>query len=63
MSMQIASAAEEQNSVAEEINRNIVGISDVSELSANGSEQTAMASEELARLGADLHRLASEFKA
>lgn len=63
MSLQIASAAEEQNSVAEEINRNIVAISDVSELSASGSEQTATASEELARLGADLHHLANEFKA
>jgi methyl-accepting chemotaxis protein len=63
MNMQIASAAEEQSAVAEEINRNIVNIGSVADETATGSEHTATASAELARLGTDLQRAAGKFKA
>lgn len=59
---QIASAAEEQSAVAEEINRNITIIHDVADRSAAGAGETATAGDELARLARDLHRLVGEFK-
>ena len=62
MNAQIATATEEQGAVAEEINRNIVSINDLSAESANGAEQTATASNEQARLAADLQKMASRFK-
>lgn len=62
MNMQIASAAEEQSSTAEEINRNIVNISEVAQETAGGSQQTASASDELARLASDLQSQVAKFK-
>jgi methyl-accepting chemotaxis protein len=62
MNMQIASAAEEQSSTAEEINRNIVNISEVAQETAAGSQQTASASDELARLASDLQGHVVKFK-
>jgi methyl-accepting chemotaxis protein len=62
MNMQIASAAEEQSATAEEINRNIVNISEVAQETAGGSQQTASASDELARLASDLQSQVSKFK-
>ncbi|MCU7931765.1 MAG: methyl-accepting chemotaxis protein [Candidatus Thiodiazotropha sp. (ex Codakia rugifera)] len=61
MNAQIATAAEEQGTVAEEINRNIVSISDLSSESAEGAEQTAQASTEQAQLAGRLERIASKF--
>lgn len=62
MNMQIASAAEEQSATAEEINRNIVNISEVAQETAGGSQQTASASDELARLASDLQSQVVKFK-
>ncbi len=62
MNTQIASAAEEQSAVAEEINRNVVNISHGSGQSARGTEQAALASGELARLATDMHQLVAQFK-
>jgi methyl-accepting chemotaxis protein len=62
MNMQIASAAEEQSATAEEINRNIVNISEVAQETAGGSQQTASASDELARLASDLQGQVAKFK-
>ena len=61
MNTQIASAAEEQSSVAEEINRNVVKISEISENATNNSSQTQEASEELSRLSVDLQGMVSQF--
>jgi len=44
MCEQIAGAAEQQGSVNEEINRNIVEISDMSSQTASGSIQSSVAS-------------------
>ncbi len=62
MNTQIASAAEEQSAVAEEINRSVVNICHGSVQSTQGTEQAALASGELARLATDLHHLVAQFK-
>lgn len=59
---QIATAAEEQSAVAEDINRNIVEISDVAIQVSAGAEQTAMTSLELARLAEHQQQLVGRFK-
>jgi methyl-accepting chemotaxis protein len=62
MNTQIASAAEEQSSVAEEMNRNIVAIRDVAEQTARGAHQTSRATDELSRLSSELQALVGQFK-
>jgi len=62
MNMQIATAAEEQGAVAEEINRNVVSISGIAEQTTEGAKQTDQASGDLARLAVDLQTLVSQFK-
>jgi methyl-accepting chemotaxis protein len=62
MNTQIASAAEEQSTVTEEINRSIVSINGVAEQSAIGAQQTAAASDDLAKLAEQLKGLVDRFK-
>ncbi|KMN19080.1 chemotaxis protein [Pseudomonas weihenstephanensis] len=62
MNQQIAAAAEQQSSVAEEINRSVLNVRDVSEQTAAASEETAASSVELARLGTHLQTLVGRFK-
>ena len=62
MNFQIASASEEQSVVAEEINKNVVNISEVADKNASASEQLATSSNDLARLTEDLRGLVSQFK-
>ncbi|WP_370737512.1 methyl-accepting chemotaxis protein [Pseudomonas veronii] len=62
MNRQIAAAAVQQSSVAEEISRSILSVRDVSEQTASASEETAASSIELARLGVQLQQLVSHFK-
>ncbi|MEW6764545.1 MAG: methyl-accepting chemotaxis protein [Pseudomonadota bacterium] len=62
MNLSIASAAEEQSAVAEEVSRNVVTISQEVDHMAENSRQVTQASEELARLGARLQSLVSQFK-
>lgn len=63
MNTQIASAAEEQGVVAEEINRSVVTINQVGDESAQGAEQIARASENLANLASELQQMVAQFKA
>ncbi|MAL99094.1 MAG: hypothetical protein CL583_11690 [Alteromonadaceae bacterium] len=62
MTTQIASAAEQQGMVAEEISSNLSAIDAVSQESARGSEQTTQASQELATLADQLQTLIGRFK-
>ncbi len=62
MNTQIASAAEEQSAVSEEINKNVTSISQISEETASGAEQTTSSANELARLASDLQNLVRQFK-
>jgi methyl-accepting chemotaxis protein len=62
MNPQIAAAAEQQSAVAEEINRSVLKVRDVSEQTAAASEETAAASVQLTRLSLDLQTLVGKFK-
>ena len=61
MNTQIASAAEEQSTVTEEINRNIVNINEVAEQTSEGAAQAKQASDDLAKLSEQLKQLVSQF--
>lgn len=62
MNTQIATAAEEQSSVADEINRNITSINDLGKETAAGANETSSSCEELAQLAASLQNLIDRFK-
>lgn len=62
MNSQIATAAEQQSAVAEEINRSVLNVRDVSEQTSSASEETATSSAELARLGIYLQTLVGRFR-
>lgn len=61
LNFQIASAAEEQSAVTEEINRNIHQIATIGEQSATGAGKTKSASEELSQLAVSLQQKISKF--
>jgi methyl-accepting chemotaxis protein len=62
MNMQIAAAAEEQTMVADEINKNIVNISQVTQLTVTTVNQVGKYSEELLKSAQDLKARISYFK-
>ena len=62
MNAQIASAAEEQSAVAEEVNRNIARIHDSTLETSAGSEQVASSSRDLAVLAGQLRSRVSVFQ-
>ncbi|WP_370694847.1 methyl-accepting chemotaxis protein [Pseudomonas sp. FP597] len=62
MNQQIATAAEQQSSVAEGIDRSISSIRVIAEQSAVASEKTSVSSADLAQLGAELQALVSQFR-
>ncbi|WP_126456527.1 methyl-accepting chemotaxis protein [Sulfuriflexus mobilis] len=62
MNTQIASAAEQQTGVAEEINRNVVEINHISESNAEGANQILAASENLNRLTDELNSVVHRFQ-
>ncbi len=62
MNIQIASAAEEQGSVAEEINRNIVSVHEIAKKTASSADKTASSSTELSDLATELGGLVNTFK-
>ncbi|CAG8864254.1 hypothetical protein PS627_00938 [Pseudomonas fluorescens] len=62
MNQQIATAAEQQSAVAEEINRSVMNVRDISDQTSAASEETAASSVELARLGTHLQGLVARFR-
>jgi methyl-accepting chemotaxis protein len=62
MNQQIAAAAEQQSAVAEEINRSVINVRDISEQTSAASEETAASSIELARLGVHLQAMVGKFR-
>ncbi|MGE4407414.1 MAG: methyl-accepting chemotaxis protein [Pseudomonas sp.] len=62
MNTQIATAAEQQSAVAEEINRNITTISQIADTTSTDATQTSQISDELVHLAAELNRLVGQFK-
>jgi methyl-accepting chemotaxis protein len=61
MNHQIAAASEEQSAVAEEINRNVISMRDITEQSAETSNEIASSSGNLAELGQELHQMVRHF--
>ena len=62
MNTQIATASEEQSSVAEEISRNITSINQLSDSSAQAVQGINHSSQDLDALASDLQQLVSQFK-
>lgn len=62
MNLQIATAAEEQSVVAEQISRSITNVRDSTDRSASAVEETAKTSVELARQGNELRTQVSRFQ-
>ena len=58
----IASATEEQASVAREVDRNLVNIRDLSIQSSTGADQTSSAAQELSRLAVGMSNLVTRFQ-
>lgn len=61
MNTQIAAAAEEQSTVAEDISRNITNISGVAEQTSAASMETASATEDLIQEATKLHTIVRQF--
>ena len=62
MNTQIASAAEEQSAVAEDINRNVINIGQVAAEVAGGADESSKASAELTKLAEQQRRLINQFR-
>jgi len=62
MNAQIAGAAEEQTSVAQELDRNVMHIAQLAEQAQGNGEQTSSASADLAALSTELRGLVGQFK-
>jgi methyl-accepting chemotaxis protein len=62
MSVQLAAAAEEQGSVSEEVNHNVVTVSDLSSQNLIGMNEVSTSSDELAALATHLESIVRQFK-
>jgi methyl-accepting chemotaxis protein len=62
MSTQIATAAEEQTSVADELSRSVQHIADISERASGNADQLASTTTEMAQLEQRLNALVNQFK-
>lgn len=62
LNLQIATAAEEQSSVAEAVNRNVAAIKDISEKLTSKTDESATLSQTLNRLSTEQLGLAGQFK-
>ncbi|SQH75399.1 putative Chemotaxis protein [Shewanella benthica] len=62
MTVQVATAVEEQSAVVQDVDRNIVKIRDIGEQVARDSQNNAKASVDVANLAIELHKRANTFK-
>ena len=62
MNLKIATAAEEQSSVSEEINRNVTNITNIAKETVVNSQQTTTTANSLSILAHDLNGMVSKFK-
>ncbi|MEO4013878.1 methyl-accepting chemotaxis protein [Pseudomonas sp. P2663] len=62
MNTQIASAAEEQSAVADDINRNVINIGQVANEVAGGADESSVASADLTKLAEQQRWLINQFK-
>ncbi len=62
MNQQIAAASDQQIKVSDEINRNVVNISQVAEQNAEGSQEAAQAAVKLDRLAGELGNMVRQFR-
>jgi methyl-accepting chemotaxis protein len=62
MNIQIASASEQQSSVAESINENVINVKRIAEENSVAANQTRSSSTEIAKLADQLHQLVTQFK-
>jgi aerotaxis receptor len=62
MSVQIATAVEEQSAVSEEINRSIIAIRDVSHKNMEDSTHSSQSSQDMMNMAQGLQDLAEEFR-
>lgn len=62
LNIQIATAAEEQSVVAEEINKNLINITEIADNTTHGARETTNANENIAKRLIDLHTNLNKFK-
>ena len=62
MNLQIATASEEQTNVTEEIARNVTNISDSTERTYEGANQTVSTSQQLSGIGENINKEVNKFK-
>jgi len=62
MNTHIASASEEQSAVAEEVNRNVVNINQLTDENMNAFEQIVNAGNDMESLASELNHLVGQFK-
>jgi methyl-accepting chemotaxis protein len=62
MNLQIATAAEEQNAVSEEINRNLVAIQHIVEQLSQAAEESELTTRDLVDTGHHLKDLVTQFR-
>ncbi|RDV24144.1 PAS domain S-box protein [Alteromonas aestuariivivens] len=62
MALQMATASEQQSSVVEDINRQVVNISDLTHSSVGSAEQTAKSINQLSKASDELHELVIRFQ-
>lgn len=62
MNIQIASASEQQSSVAESINENVINVKNIAEENAIAANQTRASTSEIAHLSEQLKELVDQFK-
>lgn len=62
MNTQVASAAEEQSVVADDVNRNILHITEVAEVTSQNAERTSSAAQQLGGLANDLRQMVRRYQ-